>query len=321
MNINQWKLKLIFVMIVFLTTNCVASDISAGVNDFPSQRITISGAWALYPMMVRWAEEFHKENPEVAFDVSAGGAGKGMADALAGVVDIGMVSREIYPEEIDRGAFWIAVTRDAVFITVNSQNPVLEDLRDQGISQEKLHGIYITGEITTWGQVVGRPDVDDPVHVYTRSDAAGAPATYAEYLGSKQEDLQGIGVYGDPGVLDAVIKDPFGIGYNNLNYAFDASTGRAVVGAFILPLDVNGDGRMDSKEWFESKAQAIHFVMDGFYPAPPARDLNLVTLGKPAGMVRQFIEWILNDGQSFVHEVGYIALNSKQLKIELDKLK
>ena len=34
-------------------------------------------------MMVRWGEEFQKLHPKVQFDISAGGAGKGMADALA----------------------------------------------------------------------------------------------------------------------------------------------------------------------------------------------------------------------------------------------
>ena len=70
-------------------------------------RITFSGAWALYPMTVRWAEEFQKIHPAVKMDIGAGGAGKGMADCLAGVVDIGMVSREIYAEEVKKGAWWV----------------------------------------------------------------------------------------------------------------------------------------------------------------------------------------------------------------------
>ena len=94
--------------------------------------ITVSGAWALYPLMVRWGEEFHQLNPAVNIDISAGGAGKGMADALAGAVDIGMVSREIYLEEVNQGAFWISVTKDAVFATINIQNPVWKDLQRLG---------------------------------------------------------------------------------------------------------------------------------------------------------------------------------------------
>jgi phosphate transport system substrate-binding protein len=286
---------LIFIWIaLFIITGCTSTGEMESIDTNAKQTITISGAWALYPMMVRWAEEFHADHPNVEFG--------------------------IYPEEIEKGAFWISVTRDAVFLTVSKANPVLDDLHVQGISRETLVGIYITGEITTWGQVVERPEFQDPVHVYTRSDAAGAPATFAEYLGKKQEDLLGIGVYGDPGVLDAVIKDPLGIGYNNLNYAFDASSGEAVQGAFIVPLDVNADRAMEPEEWFETKEQAVRAVAEGFYPSPPARDLNLVTSGKPSGIVRDFIEWVLTNGQQYLDEVGYIGLSNEQLQNELSKM-
>ena len=120
--------------------------------------IAVSGAWALYPMMTRWAEEFQKLHPKVQFDVSAGGAGKGMADALAGAVDIGMVSRDITPEEEGKGAFWVAVTKDAVFPTINAQNPVLQDLLQKGVTRQQFEDIYINGTIKTWGELVGRPE-------------------------------------------------------------------------------------------------------------------------------------------------------------------
>jgi phosphate transport system substrate-binding protein len=50
-----------------------------------SGKITMSGAYALYPMAVRWGEEFKKINPGVSFDIQGGGAGKGMTDVLAGI--------------------------------------------------------------------------------------------------------------------------------------------------------------------------------------------------------------------------------------------
>jgi phosphate transport system substrate-binding protein len=282
--------------------------------------LTISGAWALYPLMVRWGEEFQKLHPDVRFDISAGGAGKGMADALADAVDIGMVSREIYPEEEAKGAFWVGVTKDAVFVTVSEANPVWDDIQQKGLSRDVLVDLYLTGEITTWGQVVGRPDVTDAVHVFTRSDACGAAATWAEYLGGAQEDLQGVAVYGDPGLLDAVIKDPLGIGYNNLNYAFDTDTGIPVAGARIAPLDVNSDGQVGPEERYDTKEQAVAAVASGAYPSPPARALNLVTQGKPSGLPRTFLTWILTDGQRYVDEAGYIALPQNLLDEALGKL-
>lgn len=306
-------------LLVSVLSACGASQ--SGSSEAMKGTITISGAWALYPMMTRWGEEFQKLHPDVQFDISAGGAGKGMADALAGVVDIGMVSRAVTSEEEAQGAYWIAVTKDAVFPMVNAQNPVLQDLLKTGITRKTLEGIYITGEITTWGQVIGRPEVSDPINVYTRSDAAGAPEVWAKYLGMKQEDLLGVGIYGDPGLLDAVIKDPLGIGYNNLGYAFDNETEQPVAGSVALPIDDNENGTADPDEILETKAEAVQMVAEGKYPSPPARDLNVVTKGKPSGLVLNFIQWILTDGQQFVGEAGFVQLPKAQLDSGLEKLK
>lgn len=284
--------------------------------------ITASGAFALYPMMVQWGDAFSKLHPGVQFDISAGGAGKGMTDALNGAVEIGMVSRAITPEEEAKGAYWIAVTKDAVFPAVNAQNPVLADLLAKGVTQEIFAGIYISGEITTWGQVVGRPEVTDAIHVYTRSDSCGAAEVWAKYLGDKkQEDLQGIGVNSDPGIMEAVVKDPLGIGYNNLNYAFDPKSGAPVAGSAVVPIDVDGNAAAGAGEVLQTKAAAVAAVAAGAYPSPPARLLNLVTKGKPTGLTAAFIEWILADGQKFLDQVGYVPLTPEQLEASRQKLK
>jgi phosphate transport system substrate-binding protein len=56
--------------------------------------LTVSGAFALYPMMTVWADEFTKLHADVQFDVQGGGAGKGMTDTLAGAVDIGILEAQ-----------------------------------------------------------------------------------------------------------------------------------------------------------------------------------------------------------------------------------
>jgi phosphate transport system substrate-binding protein len=152
------------------------------------------------------------------------------------------------------------------------------------------------------------------------SDAAGAPATWAEYLGKSQEDLLGIGVYGGPGLLEAVIKDPLGIGYNNLNYAYDQQTGNPVAVAQVVPLDVNNNGRVDENEQCGTKKQAVRSVAEGIYPSPPVRDLNLVTNGQPSDLVLIFLGWILTEGQQYINQAGYVALPSEQIEAEMQKL-
>jgi phosphate transport system substrate-binding protein len=286
-----------------------------------SGTITISGAWALYPMVIRWSEGFHVLHPGVEFDISAGGAGKGMADTLAGAVDIGMVSRDVHPEEIAQGAFWVAVTKDAVVPTVHADNPYLARLQAQGMTRAAFEAIWM-GQITTWGEATGDPNASDEIHVYTRSDACGAAATWAAYLGDYgQEDLLGVAVYGDPGLAEAVSQDPLGIGYNNLNFAYDADTGRPVTGLEIIPLDLNENDRVDADEsFYAARFDLTAAIGDGRYPSPPARALNLVTKGPPSDLTLAFIRWALSDGQAFVEETGYIPLAQAQLQAELAKL-
>src|SRR5688500_977255 len=90
-------LTVLFVGTMILTAcGGAAPEASAG-DDSLSGTIAVSGAFALYPMMTVWADEFNKLHPGVEFDVQGGGAGKGMTDTLAGAVDIGMISREIKP--------------------------------------------------------------------------------------------------------------------------------------------------------------------------------------------------------------------------------
>ena len=116
--------------------------------------ITISGAFALYPMMIRWGEEFQKVYPNIRLDISAGGAGKGMTDALNGMVDMGMISREINAAEIEKGAFWVAVTKDAVVPVTNRSNPFLKDILTKGLKKQTFIDIWITENISDWRSAI-----------------------------------------------------------------------------------------------------------------------------------------------------------------------
>lgn len=286
-------------------------------------RISISGAFALYPMAVRWAEEFEKIHPRVKINISAGGAGKGMADALGGMVDMGMFSKEVSPEEQAKGAWWIPVAKDAVLPTISSANPELKDIKAKGLSREELHDIFITGKITTWGMALATKS-NTEMQVFTRSDACGAADMWARYLNEKkQEDLIGIGVNGDPGLADALRKNPDAIGYNNLNFVYDIQTNTKYQGLEVIPLDLNGNDVIEPEEDFyqtlESVAQAIK---KGVYPSPPARDLYFITKGKPTNpVVVEFLNWVLTDGQKFVTEAGYVIVDSTKIQESLLKLK
>jgi len=308
----------------FLVLIFASNFLSVRVNaqDKLSGQISISGAFALYPMTVKWAEEFRKIHPGVRIDISAGGAGKGIADALNSMVEIGMVSREIYPEELKKGAFPVAVTRDAVVAVVSEQNPALKDILAKGLRKEAGNNLWITGKFKSWSQAFSVKSTS-PVHVYTRSDACGAAEMWAKYFGKKQEDLLGVGVFGDPGLAQAVKKDPLGIGFNNIGYAYDATTKKPVKGLRVIPLDLNNNGKIDPDEnFYDSMNDLIAAIASGKYPSPPARDLFFVMKGNPKNnkVLTEFIRWVLTDGQKYVHEAGYIALTKEKIAIEQKKI-
>lgn len=315
--IKQPGILLLSLLVLFINTgqkSVIAQDKTKGT-------ISLSGAWALYPMAVRWAEEFRKIHPGVRIDLSAGGAGKGITDALNNMVDLGMVSREIYPEELKKGAYPIAVTKDAVVPVINAANPSLTVILSKGLKKDAGNNIWITGMYKTWAQAFGIKGTTQ-IHVYTRSDACGAAEVWAKYFNKKQEDLLGSGVYGDPGLALAVKKDPIGIGFNNIGYTYDSKTKKQLAGIRVLPIDINNDGKITPDEdFYNSIDDLILAIANGKYPSPPTRELYFVTNGKPQKeLVIKFLRWVLTEGQKFVNESGYIALSEEKVSLEMKRI-
>ncbi len=313
--------KIFFLLCIVITVHACSKGNKSPETSPPSNRITISGAWALYPLVVKWAELYQKQNPDIIIDISAGGAGKGVTDALSGVVDLGMVSRDINKVEIEKGAWWISVAKDAVIPMINDANPLSGELLKRGIARKEFAQIWITGTIKNWNSFI-KTDKTYPLHVYTRSDACGASETWAKYVGGTQEDLKGIGVYGDPGLADAVRNDILGIGYNNVNFAYDTKTRKPIPGIRPVPIDINSSGAIEADEkFYDDRDSLIKAIADNKYPSPPARNLHLVSRGIPdREKIRRFLLWILGEGQRYVQDAGYICLPGELLKKQAEQL-
>jgi phosphate transport system substrate-binding protein len=314
-----YKMKRTVIPILLIILILLSSCGTEGKNN---KTISISGAWALYPMVVKWSEEYHKINPEVRIDISAGGAGKGITDALNGLVDIGMVSREINPDEMKNGASPVAVAKDAVVAIVNEHNPSLAKILATGLTRDAGYNIWITGEYNTWDRAFN-DGAAASIHVYTRSDACGAAEIWAMFFDKKQEDLLGVGVYGDPGLAQAVKTDSLGIGFNNIGYVYDNINKLRIAGLRVVPIDLNNNGKIDNDEnFYDSMTDLIIAITSGKYPSPPARELYFVLKGKPVNkkVLREFITWVLTDGQKYVNEAGYVSLPESTIDSGLKKL-
>ncbi|MGJ1205964.1 PstS family phosphate ABC transporter substrate-binding protein [Sphingobacterium lactis] len=316
--------QLIYSILLLFVTNSCAPKVEQGFDKEKGYMgtISISGAFALYPLAVLWAEDFKKIHPHVRFNISAGGAGKGISDVLTNMVDIGLVSRDLHAIEIERGALPIVVANDAVLGSLNSAHPNIDLLLARGISQEELKGIFLTRTIKTWKQLDAR-FVDEQIEVYVRSDAAGAAETWAKYLGASQEDLQGIGIFGDPGLAQAIKDHPLAIGFNNINYIYDLKSKKPSEHIVPLPLDINGNRSIEPEESCYSHLDSLtRAVATGKYPAPPARELMFV-LNKQhtSKLLEEFVRFVMTEKQqAYLLENGFVPLDKQKIEEENNKI-
>jgi phosphate transport system substrate-binding protein len=234
-----------------------------------------------------------------------------------------MVSRNIKPDEIAQGIIALSVVEDAVLPTINSENPVIDTILEKGLTKQQFHDIFISGTITTWGQLINSSNIN-PIRVYSRSDPCGAAETWAQYLGNYTQDdftTKVSKVKDDPGVAGAVSGDPFGIGYNNVNYAYSPDTKEPYEGLKPVPIDLNENGTIDPEEnFYNNRDDVVNAEISNALPSPPARYIYLVTLNEFTGETKEFVRWILTDGQQYVFSGGYGTLTDEIIAEQLQIL-
>jgi phosphate transport system substrate-binding protein len=326
---NQTQKKMTALISVLLMSTVGIVSLS-GCTSQQQNVIKISGANALQPMMEVWAKEYQKLHPDIRIDVSGGGAGKGMTEAIAGVVDIGMYSKEITQNDIVNGVFWVSVASDAVIATMNSQNPVKDMILAKGVTKAQLRDIftnvYSNRNIKTWGQLVGDSNAStERIWVFTRQDSCGAAEMWAKYLGRYLQDnltaAADAAQIEDAGVRTAVQGNVNSIGYNNINTVYDMQTKLPYSGILPVPLDLNENGILDANEsFYQNSSSIINAIRNHIYPWPPARNLHLVTKHNFTGIVKDFINWILTDGQQYVESSGYLQLPQETLQQQIQYL-
>ncbi|MCX6662278.1 MAG: PstS family phosphate ABC transporter substrate-binding protein [Euryarchaeota archaeon] len=320
---TQKKMKILAAVLIIGMVGIVSL---AGCTTQKENTIKVSGAYSLYPMMVVWAQEYQTLHPDIKIDVSSGGAGKGMADALAGSVDLGMVSRDVTTAEADQGIIAVAVVEDAVLATINTENPVLNKILEKGLTKHQLREIFINYSISTWGQLVGDSNNTDPIKVYSRSDPCGAAEAWVKYLGDyTQDDIPTIEnitkVKGDDSMSKSIASDPLGIGYSNVNYIYSNATKAPKEGIAVVPLDLNENGTIDPEEsFYESRDDVVNAEINNTLPSPPSRLVYLVTLNNFTGITKDFVRWILTDGQQYTFDNGYSAVPNDILNDQLQIL-
>ena len=119
------------------------ADVEAFESNGASGSVTVSGSSSVSPLMQKLIEGYNAVNPNVDIELQTSDSTTGMTDAINGMSDIGMASRELKQEELDAGT---TVALDGIAIIVNNESPI-EDL-----TTEQVKEIYL-GNVTDWSEV------------------------------------------------------------------------------------------------------------------------------------------------------------------------
>ena len=112
----------------------------------PSGSVTISGSSSVSPLMEKLKEAYEAVNPNVSIELQTSDSTTGMTNAINGMCDIGMASRELKQEELDQGLLNTVIATDGIAIIVNNDSPIEE------LTSEQVRDIYL-GSITDWSEL------------------------------------------------------------------------------------------------------------------------------------------------------------------------
>jgi len=251
------------------------------------KKITVKGSDTMVILSQKWAEVFMKSHPDIIIQVTGGGSGTGISALINGATDICNASRPMKKSEIEKLkeryntlGVEIPCAKDGITVYLNSTNSVSE------LSLQQLSDIF-SGKVTNWKMVGGK---DAPIKLYGRENSSGTYVFFQEEVvkGDFASSCQTLP--GTAAVVNAVMKDVNGIGYGGAGYAEGIKICK-------VKKDAGSPG-------YEASAENIK---KGLYPI--SRYLYMYTTNRPAGEIKEFIDWTLSpEGQKMVTEVGYFPV-------------
>ena len=252
-----------------------------------------TGSDTLVNLALAWAERYMGLHPRVRISVTGGGSGTGIASLINGTIQIANASREMSAEEIAAAQkngiapVRFTVALDAIAVVENPENPV------HSLTIGQISDMY-TGRITRWSQVGGD---DRPIVLLSRESNSGTYVYFLEQVvrrgipkGKELFAPETLLMPSSEGISSEVKQNPNAIGYDGLGYVTADQKKVAVARSPSSP----------------SVLPSIQSVRDGSYPV--ARPLFMYTAGQPQGEVKAYLDWVMDDGQELVRELGFVPL-------------
>ena len=285
------RLLIFFFLSSFIFSSCGSSN-NSSTSDSPANYIENKGSDTIVNLALAWAEKYQGDHPDVRISVTGGGSGTGIAALVNGTVDLANASRKIKDEETSEaqanGVTPVEhiIARDAIAVIVNPNNPVNE------LTLQQISDIY-SGKYTNWQEVGGE---DRPIVRLSRETNSGTHVYFLETvlrLGSKEDktlfSTNTLLLPSSEGIISEVRDNPNAIGYDGLGYV------PKDLKMIAIAKEAGGEYVLPSIDTVDDKTYAI------------ARDLYMYTNGEPAGIIKDYLDWILSDeAQVIVAELGFV---------------
>ncbi len=288
-------------------------DLSATEASRKQNRIVaITGVRFAYPLVQKWIDDYNKLNPEVQLIIESRGAND------PSKYDILIEAYE--PDaETKKKRDYVYVARYAILPVANSQSGFSKLYADKGLHAELIKQIFFDD---IFSDKKSDDAIKTPFTVYTRLQKAGAPITFANYFGYQQKDIRGKSIAGaDEHLLKAVLRDSTGVSFAPLNLIYDLKTGKPIEGLTILPVDLNGNGKVSADEKFYSDLESVVQQFEGKTQKElanvPTEYLNFsIDKRSDNPEATAFLQWIIQHGQEDINAFGFLKPEQKRSEKE-----
>lgn len=122
-------------------------DVSDYKSNGASGKVVVAGSSSVSPVMEKLKEAYQAVNSDVEVEIQTSDSTTGMQNAIDGVCDIGMASRELKDSEKEAGLTPTVIAMDGIAVVVNNDNPTNE------LSSDQVKSIF-TGDVLTWDEAL-----------------------------------------------------------------------------------------------------------------------------------------------------------------------
>ncbi len=108
--------------------------------------ISLNGSTSVGPVMEKLAAKYQELNSGVTVQIQQTGSGAGITAVTSDACNIGMSSRALKPEELDKGLSELKIADDGIAVIVNKDNKI------DNLTSEQIKKIYL-GELKNWSEI------------------------------------------------------------------------------------------------------------------------------------------------------------------------